>query len=127
MSKKTIPKPPKTLEDCKTDAERIDWLRLRVDQLERENKAYREDGLYALYFSHNRKMVELSESLNSFELSLTSNDKTFERYNDLVKLQPAQIKLLDSLRKDYLKMDEEKLREVEKSGVPLIERKVGKR
>ena len=72
-------------------------------------------------------MVELSESLNSFELSLTSNDKTFERYNDLVKLQPAQIKLLDSLRKDYLKMDEEKLREVEKSGVPRIERKVGKR
>ncbi len=127
MKRKPLPvTPPQSLEECTTDAAKIDWLRLRVDQLEKENKAYREDPMYKTYFAEFRKANEIAESLNSFVLSLTSGDGTFERYSALVKMRPLQLKILDTIRREYLKQDEAALVEIEKTGVPLIERRVKK-
>lgn len=117
---------PATIEDCKTPEQKIDWLRNRIYELEKECDAYRKDGMYSLYFSHNRKAVEISESLNSFVLSLANDNKTLERYALLIKVQPEQLKILDSLRREYLKTDEETLQQIQINGVPLIERRAAK-
>ena len=126
MKLKEIIRFPPTLEDCETPDQKIDWLRNRVYELEKECDAYRKDGMYALYWSHNRKAVEISESLNSFVLSLANDNKTLERYALLIKVQPEQLKILDALRKEYLKTDEETLEQIKINGVPLIERRAVK-
>lgn len=123
MKKASSLPPHRTLADCKTDAERIAFLKHRVEELESAMETYEQDGMYSTYFAQNRKVNEIAKSLNSFTLSLTEDDKTFERFMAYQKGQPAVIKNLNSLRSDYLKMDESALDKIAENGVPLIERR----
>jgi hypothetical protein len=124
MNKPVIAELPKSLDECNTDGERMDWLKLRVLALEKECDAYRKDPLYSTYFAEARKAAEIAESLNSFVLSVTDDGTTLKNYALLTKLRPQQLDVLNKLRTEYLKVDEETLAEIEKSGVPLIERRV---
>jgi ribosomal protein S2 len=82
---------------------------------------YKQDGMFALYFSLNRKLNELSKSLNEFELDLKSEDKAFDRYQKLSTNLKEMVQTVDWIRVNYLKMDEEQAKEAEKKGIPLIE------
>lgn len=99
-----------------------------MSELEIENKAlkekllsYQQDGMYALYFSLNRKINELSKSLNQFQLDLSSDDRTFDRFQKLTSNLKDMVESVNWLRVNYLKMDELEAKEAEKKGVPLIE------
>lgn len=92
-----------------------------IKQLEDELKIYKSDGMFALYFSLNRKLNELSKSLNSFSLDLTSDDKTFDRFQKLTTSLKDMVESANWLRNNFLKMTEEEAKEAEKKGVPLIE------
>jgi len=99
-----------------------------MSELEIENKAlkeklasYQQDGMYALFFSLNRKLNELSASLNSITLDLNGDDKTFERFQKLTSSLKDMVDSVNWLRVNYLKMDETEAKEAEKKGVPLIE------
>ena len=82
---------------------------------------YKQDGMFALYFALNRKINELSNSLNSFSLDITNEDKTFDRFQKLTSNLKDMVESADWLRVNYLKMSETEAKEAEKSGVPLIE------
>lgn len=99
-----------------------------MSQLEEENKAlkakllsYQQDGMYALFFSLNRKLNELSASLNNFELDLSADDRTFDRFQKLTASLKDMVESVTWLRVNYLKMDEEEAKDAGKKGVPLIE------
>jgi uncharacterized radical SAM superfamily protein len=93
----------------------------RIKELEEELLIYKSDGMFALYFSLNRKLNELSASLNSFKLDLTSDDKTFERFQKLTTSLKDMVDSASWLRNNHLKMSEEEARDAEKKGIPLIE------
>jgi hypothetical protein len=92
-----------------------------IKQLEDELTIYKSDGMFALYFSLNRKLNELSKSLNSFSLDLTSDDKAFDRFQKLTTSLKDMVESANWLRNNFLKMTEEEAREAEKKGIPLIE------
>lgn len=99
-----------------------------MSELEQENKAlkekllsYQQDGMYALFFSLNRKLNELSASLNNFSLDLGADDKSFDRFQKLTTNIKDMVESVNWLRVNYLKMDEVEAKEAEKKGVPLIE------
>lgn len=92
-----------------------------IKQLEDELLIYKSDGMFALYFSLNRKLNELSKSLNSFTLDLTSDDKTFDRFQKLTTSLKDMVDSTNWLRNNFLKMTEEESKEAEKKGIPLIE------
>lgn len=123
MAKKSADKLTETFDACSTDKERIDFLLKENVQLRNQLLAFTQDSMFGMYFAENRKANEIAASLNSFTLSLESDGKVFERYLALKKVQPEILKILDSLRKDYLRMDEEQLNKIEQNGVPLIERR----
>jgi hypothetical protein len=93
-----------------------------LDELKKELLLYKEDGMFGLYFSLNRKINELSKSLNSFTLDITKDDKTFDRFQKLTSNLKDMVESADWLRVNYLKMSEPEAKEAEKSGVPLIEK-----
>ena len=92
-----------------------------LELLKQELLMYKQDGMYAMYFSLNRKLNELSASLNSFVLDLKEDDKSFDRYQKLNTNLKDMIQTVDWLRINYLKMDESEAKEAEKKGIPLIE------
>jgi hypothetical protein len=92
-----------------------------IEELKAELLLYRQDGMFALYFALNKKLNELSESLNSFKLDLTADDKTFDRFQKLTSSLKDMVESTNWLRLNYLKMDEGEAKEAEKKGVPLIE------
>lgn len=93
----------------------------RIEELEKELLIYKSDGMFALYFSLNRKLNELSKSLNNFSLDLTSDDKTFDRFQKLTTSLKDMVESANWLRNNFLKMTEEEAKEAEKKGIPLIE------
>lgn len=93
----------------------------RIQQLEQELLSYKSDGMYALYFALNRKLNELSFSLNNFTLDLTSDDRTFDRFQKLTTNIKDMVESANWLRNNYLKMSEEESKDAEKKGIPLIE------
>ena len=93
----------------------------RIEELEKELMIYKSDGMFALYFSLNRKLNELSKSLNNFSLDLTSDDKTFDRFQKLTTSLKDMVESANWLRNNFLKMTEEEAKEAEKKGIPLIE------
>jgi len=92
--------------------------------IEQELKLYKTDGMFALYFALNRKLNEVSSNLNSFELDLTADDKTFERFIKLAAALKETADTVNWLRINYLKMDEDEAKQVEKKGIPLLEQLV---
>jgi hypothetical protein len=92
-----------------------------IKQLEDELLIYKSDGMFSLYFSLNRKLNELAKSLNSFTLDLTSDDKTFDRFQKLTTSLKDMVESANWLRNNFLKMSEDEANEAEKKGVPLIE------
>lgn len=93
----------------------------RIQQLEAELFMYKGDGMFALYFSLNRKLNELSHSLNNFTLDLTSDDKNFDRFQKLTMSLRDMVESANWLRNNYLKMTEDESKDAEKKGIPLIE------
>lgn len=93
----------------------------RIEDLEKELLSYKSDGMFALYFSLNRKLNELAFSLNNFTLDLTSDDRTFDRFQKLTTNIKDMVESANWLRNNYLKMSEEEAKEAEKKGIPLIE------
>ncbi len=92
-----------------------------IEQLKNELLSYKSDGMFALYFSLNRKLNELSHSLNSFTLDLTSDDKNFDRFQKLTTSLRDMVESANWLRNNYLKMTDDEAKDAEKKGVPLIE------
>lgn len=92
-----------------------------MDDLKKELQLYKQDGMFALYFSLNRKINELSASLNSFTLDITADDKGFDRFQKLTASLKDMVESTTWLRVNYLKMDEQEAKEAEKKGIPLIE------
>lgn len=86
-----------------------------------ELKLYKQDGMYAMYFALNRKMNELSNSMNEVEIKLDGDDKVFDRFQKLTSGLKELVQTVDWLRINYLKMDESEAKEAEKKGIPLIE------
>jgi len=82
---------------------------------------YKQDGMYALYFSLNRKMNELSRSMNAFTLDFTSDDRSFDRFQKVTTSLKEMVDSASWLRNNYMKMSEEEAKEAEKKGIPLIE------
>ncbi len=96
-----------------------------IKNLETELLHYKQDPFYSAYFAWARKVNETSDAINSFTLSLTGDDKSFERYVALLKVQPEQMAIIASLRNDYLKKDDAELEGIkQKQGIPLIEERV---
>ena len=127
---------PRTILDCYTLVEcqgvyerDLDKLRTRLERqialIQSENEQirakYEQDAVFSLFFSLQRKGNEVAASLNSFKLNLKSDDKSFERFNILIKLMPELTKTLATMKADYLKLDDESLEEIKKKGIPLIE------
>jgi len=92
-----------------------------LESIKAELNLYKQDGMYALFFALNRKINELSASLNSITLDLNGDDKTFERFQKLTSSLKDMVDSVNWLRVNYLKMDEMEAKEAEKKGVPLIE------
>jgi len=92
-----------------------------MENLKKELLLYKQDGMFALYFSLNRKINELSASLNSFTLDITADDKGFDRFQKLTASLKDMVESTTWLRVNYLKMDEQEAKEAEKKGIPLIE------
>jgi len=92
-----------------------------LETLKEELLLYKQDGMYALFFALNRKINELSASLNSITLDLNGDDKTFERFQKLTSSLKDMVESVNWLRVNYLKMDESETKEAEKKGIPLIE------
>jgi hypothetical protein len=92
-----------------------------MEDLKKELLLYKQDGMFALYFSLNRKINELSASLNSFTLDITADDKGFDRFQKLTASLKDMVESTTWLRVNYLKMDEQEAKEAEKKGIPLIE------
>ena len=92
-----------------------------MEHLKKELLLYKQDGMFALYFSLNRKINELSASLNSFTLDITADDKGFDRFQKLTSSLKDMVESTTWLRVNYLKMDEQEAKEAEKKGIPLIE------
>jgi hypothetical protein len=92
-----------------------------IKDLQEELARYKTDGMYALYFSLNRKLNELAYSLNNFTLDLTSDDKTFDRFQKLTTSLKDMVESANWLRNNYLKMSEDDAKDAEKKGIPLIE------
>ena len=92
-----------------------------MEDLKKELLLYKQDGMFALYFSLNRKINELSASLNSFTLDITADDKGFDRFQKLTSSLKDMVESTTWLRVNYLKMDEQEAKEAEKKGIPLIE------
>ena len=92
-----------------------------MEDLKKELLLYKHDGMFALYFSLNRKINELSASLNSFTLDITADDKGFDRFQKLTSSLKDMVESTTWLRVNYLKMDEQEAKEAEKKGIPLIE------
>ena len=92
-----------------------------MEELKKELLLYKQDGMFALYFSLNRKINELSASLNSFTLDITADDKGFDRFQKLTASLKDMVESTTWLRVNYLKMDEQEAKEAEKKGIPLIE------
>ena len=92
-----------------------------MEELKKELMLYKQDGMFALYFSLNRKINELSASLNSFTLDITADDKGFDRFQKLTASLKDMVESTTWLRVNYLKMDEQEAKEAEKKGIPLIE------
>jgi hypothetical protein len=95
----------------------------QIEKLKLENLAYREDPLWALFFSVTRKANEISRALNNVELKLDSEDKVFDRFIKLVEKLDPMVSVLSKLRQDYLKLPEDEVEQAEKKGIPLIERR----
>lgn len=93
-----------------------------IKELEEELLLYKQDGMFGLYFSLNRKINELSASLNSFTLDITKDDKTFDRFQKLTANLKDMVESADWLRVNYLKMTEPEAKQAEKAGVPLLEK-----
>lgn len=93
----------------------------RIKELEEELLVYKQDGMYALYFSLNRKMNELSRSMNNFTLDFTSDDRSFDRFQKVTTSLKEMVDSASWLRNNYMKMSEEEAKEAEKKGIPLIE------
>lgn len=93
----------------------------RIKQLEEELLLYKQDGMFALYFSLNRKMNELAYSMNEFKLDFKSDDKSFDRFQKVTSSLKDMVESANWLRNNYLKMSEDEAKEAEKKGVPLIE------
>lgn len=93
----------------------------RIKELERELLLYKQDGMYALYFSLNRKLNELAFSMNDFTLDFKSDDKSFDRFQKMTSSLKDMVESANWLRNNYLKISEEDAKEIEKKGVPLIE------
>lgn len=96
----------------------------RIQELERELMLYKQDGMFALYFSLNRKLNELAFSMNDFTLDFKSDDKAFDRFQKLTASLKDMVDSAIWLRNNHLKMSEEEAKEAEKKGVPLIEQLV---
>lgn len=96
-------------------------MEARIKQLEDELLLYKQDGMFALYFSLNRKMNELSASMNDFTLDFKADDKSFDRFQKVTSSLKDMVESAAWLRNNYLKMSEEEAIEAEKKGVPLIE------
>ena len=92
-----------------------------MEDLKKELMLYKQDGMFALYFSLNRKINELSASLNSFTLDITADDKGFDRFQKLTASLKDMVESTTWLRVNYLKMDEQEAKDAEKKGIPLIE------
>jgi len=86
-----------------------------------ELKLYKQDGMFGMYFALNRKMNELSNSLNGVTIDLANDDKVFDRFQKLTSGLKELVQTVDWLRINYLKMDEEEAKEAEKKGIPLVE------
>jgi len=93
----------------------------RIKQLEDELLLYKQDGMFALYFSLNRKMNELSRSMNDFTLDFRSDDRSFDRFQKITTSLREMVESANWLRNNYMKMTEEEAKEAEKKGIPLIE------
>lgn len=93
----------------------------RIKQLEEELLLYKQDGMFALYFSLNRKMNELSRSMNDFTLDFRSDDRSFDRFQKITTSLREMVESANWLRNNYMKMTEEEAKEAEKKGIPLIE------
>lgn len=93
----------------------------RIKQLEDELLLYKQDGMFALYFSLNRKMNELSRSMNDFTLDFRSDDRSFDRFQKITTSLREMVESANWLRNNYMKMSEEEAKEAEKKGIPLIE------
>lgn len=93
----------------------------RIEQLEDELLLYQQDGMFALYFSLNRKMNELSRSMNDFTLDFRADDRSFDRFQKITTSLREMVESANWLRNNYMKMSEEEAKEAEKKGIPLIE------
>lgn len=93
----------------------------RIKQLEDELLLYQQDGMFALYFSLNRKMNELSRSMNDFTLDFRADDRSFDRFQKITTSLREMVESANWLRNNYMKMSEEEAKEAEKKGIPLIE------
>lgn len=93
----------------------------RIKQLEDELLLYQQDGMFALYFSLNRKMNELSRSMNDFTLDFRADDRSFDRFQKITTSLREMVESASWLRNNYMKMSDEEAKEAEKKGIPLIE------
>lgn len=95
-----------------------------LTRLRKENNNYRLDNLYKLFFAMNRKSGEIADGLNDTTLQFDAkDDKVFDRFLKLIdKLEPL-VRTLAALRQEYLKVPEDEVDEMEKKGIPPIERR----
>ena len=78
---------------------------------QQELALYKEDGMFSLYFALNRKINEISRSLNDTTLSLASEDRSFDRFIKLTSSLKDIVDAVNSIRINYLKMDEKQKKE----------------
>jgi hypothetical protein len=109
------------------DSELIGRLHERIAKLEQEIKESKQDGQFALYFALNRKANQLAALMNEATLSLTSEDKGFDRFLKLIEKMDVFTSSLLKLRQNYLRLDEVELKEIENKGIPLLEQRAAKK
>jgi len=93
-------------------------LKQQLEKEVRANSNYRHDGMYALFFSNNRKANEIASLIDRLDVLNPEDVKT---YQTLLKTQDLITETLNKMRKDYLKIDEEELTKIEEKIIPLIE------
>lgn len=78
------------------------------------------DGMVGLFFANNRKLNELANSLNSFELDLVDGGKSFENF---LKLQKEYKDMMETQKwlKNELGLNEEDIKQEKMRFIPPLE------
>lgn len=86
-----------------------------IKKLEQENEDFKEDSLIGWHNVLNKKLNQLKREVDTFDISLTKEDKSFERFWKAVVDSKEMVNNIDYLRvQSGMKKDAEK-----KSSLPI--------